>query len=288
MRKRILVTGANGQLGQSIAKFISTYKDLEFTFVTQKELEFDPLENIDIFFQDKEFDVVVNCAAYTAVDKAETEYELANLVNHLAVKKIAEICKAKNINLIHISTDYVFNGKNYRPYVETDITGPLNVYGETKLKGEQALQEINPNGLIIRTGWVYSEFDNNFVNTMLRLGKEKNQLNVVSDQVGTPTYASDLAETILNVMQHSEFEGQKMNSNIYHYSNEGVVSWYDFAKAIFELGEINCKVIPIETKNYPTPAKRPLYTLMNKTKIKNTFDIAIHYWKDSLKISFKK
>ncbi|RDH81214.1 MAG: dTDP-4-dehydrorhamnose reductase [endosymbiont of Galathealinum brachiosum] len=288
MRKRILVTGANGQLGQSIAKLVSANKDLDFTFVTQKELEFDPLENIDVFFQGKVFDVVVNCAAYTAVDKAETEYELANLVNHLAVKRIAEICKTKDINLIHISTDYVFNGRNFQPYIEADATDPLNVYGKTKLAGEQVLQEINPKGIIIRTSWVYSEFDKNFVNTMLRLGKEKNQINIVSDQVGTPTYARDLAEAILNVIQHSKFEDQTVISNIYHYSNEGVASWYDFTKAIFEFEQINCNVLPIETKKYLTPAKRPLYSLMSKIKIKDIFDIEIPYWKDALERCLKQ
>jgi len=283
MRKKILITGANGQLGQSIAKYVSTYKDLEFTFVTRKELEFDDLKNIDVFFQDKVFDVVVNCAAYTAVDKAEAEHELANIVNHLAVKRISEICKAKNISLIHISTDYVFNGKNYRPYVETDVTEPLNVYGKTKLKGEQALQEINPNGMVIRTGWVHSEFGNNFVNTMLRLGKEKDKLRVIFDQVGSPTYASDLAKVILNIIKQSKFKELNLRSNTYHYSNEGVASWYDFTKAVFEIGEISCNIMPVETKNYTTPAERPLYSLMNKEKIKNTFDISIPYWKDSLK-----
>jgi len=290
MRKKILVTGANGQLGQSIAKFVSTYKDLEFTFVTQEKLEFDPLENIDAFFQDKVFDVVVNCAAYTAVDKAETEYELANLVNHLAVKRIAEICKAKDMSLIHISTDYVFNGKNYRPYVETDLTEPLNVYGVTKLKGEQAIQEINPNGVIIRTGWVYSEFGNNFVKTMLRLGKERDCLSIIFDQVGTPTYASDLAKAVMVIViaESSMLNESNQATCIYHYSNEGVTSWYDFAQTIFDLANINCQVDAIETKDYPVPAKRPYYSLLNKDKIKQTYGVKIPYWEKSLSVFVKE
>jgi dTDP-4-dehydrorhamnose reductase len=288
MSKRVLVTGASGQLGQSFFTISQNYKDIAFTFVTRKEVDLSEPDSIADYFLDKEFDIVINCAAHTAVDKAESESELANKLNFLAVKQIAEICKAKDMALIHISTDYVFNGNSYRPYVETDSTDPKNVYGETKLKGEQALQDINPNGMIIRTSWVYSEFGNNFVKTMRRLGKERDELSVIFDQVGSPTYAGDLAIAILHIVEHSDFEHQKANSNIYHFSNEGVASWYDFAKAIFELDNIKCKTRPIETKDYPTPAKRPSYSLLSKAKIKNTFNVAIPYWRDSLKICLKK
>jgi dTDP-4-dehydrorhamnose reductase len=288
MSKRVLVTGASGQLGQSFFTISQNYKDIAFTFVTRKEVDLSEPDSIADYFLDKEFDIVINCAAHTAVDKAESESELANKLNFLAVKQIAEICKAKDMALIHISTDYVFNGNSYRPYVETDSTDPKNVYGETKLKGEQALQDINPNGMIIRTSWVYSEFGNNFVKTMRRLGKERDELSVIFDQVGSPTYAGDLAIAILHIVEHSDFEHQKANSNIYHFSNEGVASWYDFAKAIFELDNIKCKTRPIETKDYPTPAKRPSYSLLSKAKIKNTFNVAIPYWRDSLKICLKR
>jgi dTDP-4-dehydrorhamnose reductase len=213
------------------------------------------------------------------VDKAESQKELADKINHLAVKYLAQISKEQNIKLIHVSTDYVFDGTNFRPYIETDATNPQGVYGQTKLDGEKALQTINPkNSIIIRTSWVYSSFGANFVKTMLRLGKEKESLGVIFDQVGTPTYARDLAKTILEIIpkiQNSKLE-------IYNYSNEGVLSWYDFAKEIMRMAKLDCTIHPIETKEYPTPAKRPHYSLLNKSKIKNDFDIIISYWKDSL------
>lgn len=283
MTKAVLVTGANGQLGQSINSLIAEYSDIEFTFVTRQDLDLSQLSSIDKYFQGKSFDVIVNCAAHTAVDKAEEESELADKINHLAVKNLAEICKKKDICLVHISTDYVFNGENFKPYVETDVTDPQSVYGKTKLDGENALQNINPNGIIIRTSWVYSEFGNNFVKTMLRLGKERDSLNVIFDQIGSPTYASDLAKAILEIISTSGFEKLLVNSSIYHFSNEGVASWYDFAKAIFELSKTSCELHPIETKDYPTPAKRPHYSLLNKAKIKKDFDVSIPYWEDSLK-----
>lgn len=288
MTKKVLITGASGQLGQSLYAISDNYEDIVFTYVTRKDLDLSEPDSIAAYFLDKEFNVVINCAAYTAVDKAESEPELANQLNFLAVKQIAEICKAENISLIHISTDYVFNGHSYRPYVETDSTDPKNVYGETKLKGEQALQEINPNGMIIRTSWVYSEFGNNFVKTMCRLGKVRDELNVIFDQVGSPTYAGDLAKAILHIIEHSDFKHQEANSNIYHFSNEGVASWYDFSNAIFELGNVECKTKSIETKDYPTPAKRPFYSLLNKDKIKKSFNMDVPYWRDSLKVCLKR
>jgi dTDP-4-dehydrorhamnose reductase len=286
--KCILVTGKNGQLGQSILSLIGSYPLSTFTFVDREALDLSSSESIERYFKDKKFDAIINCAAYTAVDKAETESGLADQINHLAVKQLAQIAKKQDATFIHLSTDYVFNGQNYKPYEETDKTDPQSVYGLSKLKGEQALEAINPKGIIIRTSWVYSEYGNNFVKTMLRLGKEKVQLGIIFDQVGTPTYAGDLAKAVLDIVESkklAEVENNDANSNnIFHYSNEGVCSWYDFAKTIFEFSGIECNVSPIETKDYPTPAERPHYSLMNKAKMKNTFAISIPYWKDSLQM----
>ncbi len=281
--KRVLVTGKNGQLGQSIEALIQNYPQSDFTFVDRTALDLANSESIECYFNNKTFDVIINCAAYTAVDSAESEPDLANQINHLAVKQLAEIAKQQGAVLIHISTDYVFDGTNHKPYIETDPANPQNVYGHTKLEGEQAMQTINPKGAIIRTSWVYSEFGNNFVKTMLRLGQERDSLNVIFDQIGSPTYATDLAKACLAVIARSNSDVA-----IYHYSNEGVCSWYDFAKAIFEQSDVECAVNPIETKDYPTPAKRPHYSLMNKAKIKQIFGIEIPYWKDSLKVCLQK
>jgi dTDP-4-dehydrorhamnose reductase len=232
------------------------------------------------YFEDKTFDTIINCAAYTAVDKAESEEDLANTINHRFVSMLSKIAKKKNITLIHISTDYVFDGNNHRPYIETDPTDPQGVYGRTKCDGENAILEVAPaNCIIIRTSWVYSSFGNNFVNTMLRLGKERDSLGVIFDQVGTPTYARDLAKMILDILPQIK----NSTPEVYHYSNEGVTSWYDFAKAIFELSDVTCQVNPITTDQYPTPAARPHYSLLDKSKIKNDFGITIPYWRDSLK-----
>lgn len=307
MLKRILVTGKNGQLGQSLQKLADAYPQFGFTFVGHNELDLSSSESIRSFFDTytKSFNAIINCAAYTAVDKAESEPKLAEQVNHLAVKQLAEISKAQGAYLVHISTDYVFNGENYKPYKETDSSEPRSVYGDTKLQGEKAMQEVEPAGCIIRTSWVYSEFGNNFVKTMVRLGKERDSLNVIFDQVGSPTYATDLARVILEILCHPIFDMGSLEDsvqlardpharhrddesvNIYHFSNEGVCSWFDFAKAIFELSAIDCKVNPIETKDYPTPAKRPHYSLMNKAKIKADFNLEIPYWRDSLKNCLK-
>ena len=293
MTKSVLVTGKNGQLGQSLQKIEHNYPLYAFTFAGHEELDLSLPQSISNYFEDKHFDVIINCAAYTAVDKAESEHELADQINHLAVKHLAKIAKKQNALLIHISTDFVFNGKNYKPYTETDFTGPQNIYGLTKLKGEEAIQEIDPNAVIIRTSWVYSEFGSNFVKTMLRMGREKDAINVIYDQVGAPTYAGDLAVAIMDILagdtlKNSQSEismkSEQKNVSVYHYSNEGVCSWYDFSKAIFELCNIPCQVKPIETKDYPTPAKRPHYSILNKSKIKNMSDTNIPYWRDSLKI----
>jgi dTDP-4-dehydrorhamnose reductase len=253
---KILVIGKNGQLGRSIHKIVINNELRNvFVFVGRDELDFSQNDNIEKYFKENSFDVVVNCTAYTAVDKAESEIELTNQINHLAVRKLAEIAYKKNIKLIHISTDYVFDGTGSKPYKETDKTNPINVYGKTKLAGEKALQEAMPtNAIIIRTSWVYSEYGNNFVDTMLKLGKERDKLNVVNDQIGSPTYATDLANAILKIIENKNYQTKSPATEIYHYSNKGKVSWYEFAKEIFELADIHCAVKPITTKQYPTPA----------------------------------
>jgi dTDP-4-dehydrorhamnose reductase len=283
----ILVTGSNGQLGSEI-KDLSRGDNYNFYFTDKEELDISKKENIENFVNNKNIDLIINCAAYTAVDKAENERELADLINHKAVEYLAEICKEKDIPLIHISTDYVFDGKNYRPYVENDKVNPQGFYGLTKLKGEEAFKESGAKGIIIRTSWVYSSYGKNFVKTMLNLSKIKDSLGVISDQIGTPTYARDLAKDILEIINNHLEKIEEKKAEIYHFSNEGVCSWYDFAKAIFEIKNINIKVNPIETKDYPTPAKRPHYSVLNKSKIKKEFDIKISYWRDSLKECLKR
>ena len=282
MPKSILVTGSNGQLGSELHKLSELHSDYTFTFISRQEQDLSDSEAIQTWFHDKSFDVIINCAAYTAVDKAESEQDLARTINATAVGTLASIAKEKISTLIHISTDYVFDGKNFKPYRETDPTNPQGIYGQTKLEGEQAMLAINPaKSIIIRTSWVYSSFGNNFVKTMLRLGKEREELGVIFDQVGSPTSARDLAQAILSIIQHPKLSAQE-DTEIYHFSNEGVCSWYDFAKTIFQFSAISCLVKPIETLEYPTPAKRPHYSVLNKAKIKDTFDITIPYWKDSL------
>ncbi|MBT4668764.1 MAG: dTDP-4-dehydrorhamnose reductase [Candidatus Ruthia sp.] len=281
---RILIAGKNGQLGKSIHKLVAnTEQTNDFVFVGREELDLSGADNIISYFNQNNFDIIVNCAAHTAVDKAEEEAVLANQINHLAVEQLAQIAKTQQAKLIHVSTDYVFDGESDKPYAETDETNPINVYGKTKLAGEKALQEIMPtDAIIIRTSWVYSEYGNNFVKTMLRLGKERDELNVVSDQIGSPTYATDLANAILDTMQNKAFKEVGQETQVYHYSNMGEISWYEFAKEIFELSGIQCSVSPITTEQYPTPAKRPKNTLMNKDKISHRFDIDILDWSKSL------
>jgi len=274
----VLVTGSNGQLGSEIEELSKEYK-YNFYFTDRTTLDISNPHAITEFIISNNINTIINCAAYTAVDKAESDAEMAYTINHLAVKHLAEISKEKNIQLIHISTDYVFNGKNHMPYIETDETNPNGVYGKTKLDGEKAMIEINPkNSIIIRTSWVYSSYGANFVKTMLRLGKEKESLGVIFDQVGTPTYARDLAQAILEIIP--KISSDKVE--IYNYSNEGVLSWYDFAKEIMQMAKLNCEINPIETKEYPTPAQRPHYSLLNKSKIKKAFNLTIPYYKDSL------
>lgn len=281
----VLLTGATGQIGSEIRALSSAYPQYEFIFADRATLDLGNLCKMEDYFDHRRFDVIINCAAYTAVDKAESDPELANTINHHAVSMLAKIAKRDSSTLIHISTDYVFDGKNHRPYIESDPTGPTGIYGVTKRDGENSILSTAPkNTIIIRTSWVYSSFGNNFVKTMLRLGKERDSLGVIFDQVGTPTYAKDLAKAILEILPRIDNE----TPQIYHYSNEGVASWYDFAKAVFELAHIECTVNPITTDQYPTPAKRPHYGLLNKAKIKSEYNVEILYWRDSLQVCLKK
>ena len=282
---RILVIGKDGQLGESIQSLVvGTEQDSNFIFVGREELDLSNSNSIDRYFEvNDRFDMIINCAAYTAVDKAEKERDLANQINHLAVAQMAKIASKQKVKFIHISTDYVFDGESRELYVETDQTNPINIYGETKLAGELAVQEAMPtNAIIIRTSWVYSEYGNNFVKTMLRLGRERSGISVVSDQIGSPTYAYDLARVILIIINSDNYRGQEGVTETYHYSNEGRVSWYEFAKEIFSMLNIACSISPISTEQYPTPAKRPKNTIMSKDKIIKTFDLESIPWKKSL------
>jgi dTDP-4-dehydrorhamnose reductase len=279
--KSVLVTGANGQLGRSIQQLATSHPSFKFHFVGRDQLDLSRLSSIVDFFRKQRFDIVINCAAYTAVDKAEQEAELADMVNHCAVRELAETCKRQHSTLIHISTDYVFDGRHHQPYIESDSPNPQTVYGDSKLKGELAMQAINPTGLIIRTSWVYSEYGNNFVKTMLRLGKEREHLSVVFDQIGSPTYAGDLAVAILAILDQT-LPAESTSTPVFHYSNEGACSWYDFAQAIFQLSNCSCNLKPIESRQYPTPAIRPHYSLLNKAKFKSQFNLTIPYWRQSL------
>ena len=275
----ILVTGGQGQLGSELRKITPNYPDYNFFFTDVKQLDITNHTAVKEFIEINNINVIINCAAYTAVDKAEYEPELADAINHLAAENFAKIAKQNKIKLIHISTDYVFDGKNYKPYVETDTPSPRSVYGQTKLDGELAMQHINPeNSIIIRTSWVYSKLGNNFVKTMLRLAETRNEISVVADQIGSPTNAGDLAKAILTILPKIKNE----TVEVFHYSNEGVCSWYDFAKAIFEIKKIDVILNPIESIQFPTPAKRPYYSMLNKKKIKEKYSLFIPYWRESL------
>jgi dTDP-4-dehydrorhamnose reductase len=277
MKKKILVTGAGGQLGSEIQALRERYPAFEFVFVDKDEMPLDQPEKIGPFIAGVGPDWVISCGAYTAVDKAETEKELAFTINAEAAGAIASACKAGGARLIHISTDYIFDGNSAVPLKEDDPPGPTNVYGASKLKGEQLAMERNPGTVIIRTAWVYSEFGNNFVKTMIRLMKEKPSLNVIDDQVGSPTYAADLAGVILQIVTYPRWV-----PGIYHYSNEGRISWYEFALAIKEITGSACPVHPIPSSQYPTPAKRPHYSLLDKSKIRSTYGVDVPDWRKSL------
>lgn len=281
----ILITGANGQLGNEIKELSPLYKNLNFTFTDIGELDITNYQALGKFFSKNKFDCIINCASYTAVDKAESEKEQAVLLNSTAVKYLAEYVSKLNALFVHISTDYVFDGRNFKPYLESDLTNPKSIYGKTKLDGEVEVIFNSQKAIIFRTSWLYSSFGNNFVKTIMKAAKEKGSLNVVNDQIGNPTYAKDLAKVILDILPqykpNSKFE-------IFNFSNEGVASWYDFAKEITEIAGIKCSITPVETKDYHTPAVRPLYSVLNKTKIKKQFGISIPYWKDSLKECIEK
>jgi dTDP-4-dehydrorhamnose reductase len=290
----VLVSGKNGQLGKELQDIASSNKNYQFIFFDREELNITDEVALKNIFQKYSPSFFINCAAYTAVDKAETEKEIAYQINAEAVGNIAKQCNQFNTTLIHISTDYVFDGKSTQPYKEDDKTNPVNYYGYTKLKGEELALQNNPNTIIIRTSWVYSEYGNNFVKTMLRLMNERKEINVVSDQVGSPTYARDLAEAILSIvngewsMVNQELNPQQATGNrqlpgILHFSNNGIISWYDFAIAIKEIKQLDCIVNSIPTASYPTPAKRPAYSGFDKTKIVTTFNIQLKDWKESLK-----
>lgn len=275
----ILVTGANGQVGQELQALQTDFPDLKVYFAKRETLDITgDFSSIKKDFPNVKY--IVNAAAYTAVDKAESEAHLAKAINETAVKNLAQYAAKNNIQLIHISSDYVYHTELNRPYIETDVCAPKGIYAQTKLAGDLAALEVNPCAIILRTSWVYSRFGNNFVKTMLRLGKERAQLNVVFDQIGTPTNAADLATAILNIIV--QLEAGKKASGVFHYSNEGVTSWYDFAKAIFELSNIDCQVFPIESKDYPTPAPRPHFSVLNKQKIKAIFGLEVPHWRERL------
>ena len=285
---KILVTGAYGQLGNELKVFSAEFPEWQFLFTDADTLDITNAFSVQSFFDRNKPDFVINCAAYTAVDKAETDIETAGKVNALAPELLAKASAGTGAKLIHISTDYVFDGTSHLPYSESDAVNPVSVYGKTKLDGEERALAANQQTIIIRTSWLYSSFGNNFVKTMIRLGHERGLLNVVFDQVGTPTYAADLASVILFIIAGSEAKPEDYIPGVYHYSNEGVASWYDFAKEIFELSAMNVRVIPVRSDQFPTAAKRPAFSVLDKTKIKTTFCAEIPYWKDSLEICLGK
>ena len=269
MQEKILITGAKGQLGMALAKLLpqAVLTDTDMLDITN-------YNKVQSFIKNNQITTIINCAAFTAVDKAEDEKEKAYAVNVVGPENLAKTgCK-----LIHISTDYVFDGKMYRPYTPEDKTNPLSIYGKTKRQGEEVVLKYAHNAIVIRTAWLYSSNGQNFVKTMCRLGQERETVNVVSDQIGTPTYAGDLAQAIVDILPQMTTE----NKGIYHYTNEGVCSWYDFAREIMILSALNCQVKPILSVDYPTRAIRPFYSVLDKTKIKNTFHLTIPHWKESL------
>jgi dTDP-4-dehydrorhamnose reductase len=277
----VLVTGANGQLGQAIQSISGNYPEIDFVFCDSSSLDITNLDTVNQVFEKVKPNYCINAAAYTAVDKAESEQEKAISINVIGAKNLAETCKENNTILLHVSTDFVFDGKKSKPYTEEDIPNPTGVYGQTKLDGEKAIQETFDKYYIIRTSWVYSQFANNFMKTMIRLGSERDSLSVVNDQIGTPTNAVDLAEALIKIVS-SNFQLPTSNFGIYNFSNEGHCSWYDFAKKIFEVNNITIDLSPIPTTSYPTPAKRPAYSVLDKSKIKKAFDLQINNWEDSL------
>ena len=276
----ILVTGGNGQLGSELKELASNFPEYDFLVTDVFDLDIRAHDEVRKFIVRNNINVIINCAAYTAVDKAESEPELSDAINHLAVANFAQIAKEYSIKLIHISTDYVFDGTSFKPYTETDTPNPKSVYGKTKLDGELSMQKINPaNSIIIRTSWLYSKFGNNFVKIILSLADNRKEISVVSDQIGSPTNAADLALAIITILPKIK----NKDVELYHYSNEGVCSWYDFAKAIFKIKKINIKIVNVLSKEYSTSSKRPSFSALDKSKIKNKFKISIKNWKNSIR-----
>jgi dTDP-4-dehydrorhamnose reductase len=276
-KSKILVTGANGQLGKELQRLCHLMPDYDFIFLARNDMPIQQFELVRTMFESIKPAFCINCAAYTAVDKAEHETELAFEINGEAVGVLAAICLDHETKFIHISTDYVFDGQAKTPYKENDLTIPVNAYGASKLKGEEEALKYNPETIIIRTSWLYSSLGKNFVKTMLRLMSEKEEVNVVNDQFGSPTYAADLAEVILQIVQH-----QKWQPGIYHYSNAGIISWFQFALAISEISKSNCKVNSITTAQFPTPAKRPAFSALASERIQQNFQIELKDWRTSL------
>jgi dTDP-4-dehydrorhamnose reductase len=273
----VLVTGASGQLGQAIQFIAPSYNDYQFIFASSQDLDITNQEQVNSFFETNTIEFCINAAAYTAVDKAESEPEKAYAINVLGPKNLAQACKKHKVKLIHISTDFVFDGSSKRPYLETDKTSPVSVYGKTKQEGEQAIIENCDEHFILRTSWVYSQFGNNFMKTMVRLASERESLSIVSDQIGSPTNAVDLAKVILSIIK-----ANNSNFGIYNFSNEGTASWFDFAEEIFRINKNTISVNPILTEAFPTPATRPKYSVLDKTKIKTVFNLEIKNWKEAL------
>lgn len=279
----VLVTGANGQLGQAIQFIANNYLNLNFVFCNSTDLDISNKENCQAVFHKIKPNFCINAAAYTAVDKAESEQDKAELINVIGAKNLAQTCNEFDTKLIHISTDFVFDGSNDKPYSETDIPNPKGVYGQTKLDGEKAIQAVFSKYYIIRTSWVYSQFGNNFMKTMLRLASERTSLRVVNDQMGTPTNAVDLAEALVQIILNNNQQPTANHFGTYHFSNEGQCSWYDFAKKIFEINNVSIDLSAIPTEQFPTPAQRPKYSVLDKSKIKSTFGLPIKTWEESLK-----
>jgi len=278
----ILITGSHGQLGNEMQQAAKNFPAFKFIYTDVEDLDICDKAALNAFVKANAVNVIVNCAAYTAVDKAEDDVELCYKINSDAVRNIGEVATANNLKVVQVSTDYVFDGTNHVPYSEDQHVSPNTVYGKSKLAGEQALLDTGEQAVIIRTSWLYSSFGNNFVKTMIKLGTERDSLNVIFDQIGTPTYAADLADTILKILSHETFV-----PGLYHFSDEGVCSWYDFTKTIHRIAGITCDVRPIETKDYPARTPRPHYSVLNKAKIKATYGIIIPHWEESLERCMK-